>query len=131
MDPHVMQARVDELMSDFQRMRDGVGSLQERLQAIRCEARSPDGFVKAVVGPRGQLLSLELDPRLYRNPDSQGLAASIVETVQEAAEAAVDKVAEACEPFMPAQDVRDQMGMNMDSVFRRLDSELDVEGGTR
>jgi len=131
MDPHGMQARIDEMMTDFQRMRDGLGDLQRRLQSIRCSASSRDGFVKATVGPRGQLLDLELDPRLYRTPDSKALAASIVATIQEAAAAAVDKVVEAVEPYQPAEDVRAQMDMNFDSYFRRLDNELDLGGGAR
>jgi DNA-binding protein YbaB len=42
------------------------------------------GSDEAVVGPRGQLVELEIDPRVYRRPDSQALAAAIVATATRA-----------------------------------------------
>lgn len=131
MDPHAMQARVDELMADFHRLRDGASGLQQTLQAIRCTARSRDGLVTVTVGARGDVVSLDLDPRLYRSPDSKALAASIVSTIQAAAAEAADKVTEACSSLMPAEDVRAQMDMNFESLFRRMDDNLDLGGGTR
>lgn len=54
------------------------------------EAWSDDRLVRAEVGPRGQLVDLEIDPRVFRKPDSQSLRASILA----AASAAVREVAE-------------------------------------
>jgi DNA-binding protein YbaB len=55
-------------------------------RARRNQARSEDRLIRAVVGPRGQLVDLELDPRIFRSPDSKTLAAAILATVREAVE---------------------------------------------
>jgi len=53
---------------------------------------SEDGLVTATVDPRGQLTSLELDPRLCQNGDAVALAATITETVQRAADSAAVRI---------------------------------------
>lgn len=131
MDPHAIQARVDEMMSDFSKMRDNFDEMQEKVNAIRREETSSDGLVTAVVDSRGQLLSLELDPRLYRNPDSRGLADSITRTVQEASAAAREELVQTCEPYLPGTDLRASMDMDLDKVLRRLTADLDFKGGFR
>jgi DNA-binding protein YbaB len=123
-----MQARVDELMSDFERLRAGAGELQQKLQALSAEAKSPDGYVVAKVGPRGQLTSLELDPRIYRQPDSKVLAATITATIQRATDEVTNRIAELCEPYVPEAEVRSHLNFDLDSLFHRTDSEL-LHGG--
>ena len=49
---------------------------QREIFEVTGTAWSDDRFVKAVVGPRGQLVELELDPRIYRRPNSTALAAT-------------------------------------------------------
>jgi DNA-binding protein YbaB len=69
--------------------------LAERLQTMRGQIReirateySPDGLITAVVGGRGELLELELDPRILREQNAAALAESIMDTVRAAAAAA-------------------------------------------
>jgi DNA-binding protein YbaB len=69
--------------------------LAERLQTMRGQLRdirateySPDGLITAVVGGRGELLELELDPRILREQNASALAESIMDTVRAAAAAA-------------------------------------------
>lgn len=128
MDTQGLQARVDELMEEFHRLRSGAEDLQKKLKEVSATARSKDGFVKATVGPRGQLTKLELDPRLYRNPDSGALAESILDTVRRATEDAQGQVEELCKPLLPAEEVRAHMNYDFDGMFRRMDSELLEEG---
>lgn len=124
MDARGLQAQAEELMAQFQKLRDGAGELQERLEKVTAKAVSEDRYVTATVGPRGQLISLELDPRIYRNPNSGALAASITSTIQRATAEAADKVAELCKPFMPEQEVRAHLNQDLDGMFHRLDSQL-------
>ena len=124
MDAQGLQAQAEELMSQFQKLRDGASDLQRKLQAVNATAVSDDRYVTATVGPRGQLISLELDPRIYRNPNSSALAASIISTIQRATAEAADKVAELCKPFMPEQEVRAHLDQDLDGMFHRLDSQL-------
>ena len=44
----------------------GINDTQKRMLQITGVAWSPDRMVKAVVGPRGQLMELEIDPRILR-----------------------------------------------------------------
>src|SRR4051812_21342052 len=73
MDLPAMRARADELMLQFDRMRSGVGDLQRKLKAVEATVTSEDGLVTATVGPRGQVVKVEFDPRIYRRPDSREL----------------------------------------------------------
>jgi DNA-binding protein YbaB len=123
-DAQRMQARIDELMDEFNRLRAGADDLQRKLKEVSATVRSRDGFVTATVGPRGQLTKLELDPRIYRKPDSRELAETIVDTVRRATEDALGQVEELCKPLLPAEEVRAHMDYDFDGMFRRMDSEL-------
>jgi DNA-binding protein YbaB len=123
-DVRAMQAYAEELMSQFQRMREGASDLQRRLSEVTATATSPDRFITATVGPRGQLLRLDIDPRVYRNPNSRVLADTITETVQQAARNAADKVAELCKPLMPEAEVRAHLNQDIDAMLHRTDRDL-------
>jgi hypothetical protein len=56
-------------------------------------------MVKVVVGPRGQLVDLEIDPRVFRRPDAAELRAKILGASQEA----VRKVGEQVQEIMAEQ----------------------------
>lgn len=127
MDTRGLQARADELMEEFHRLRSGVTELQQQLQAIRVVVHSGDRLVTATVGPRGQLLSLDLDPRIYRDPNSRKLASTIAETIHEGARQVADRTLELCRPLLPEQSVRAQLDGDLNSFFTRLDNE--VTGG--
>jgi DNA-binding protein YbaB len=113
-------------MGEFERLRSGLGDLQKRLMAVNATVRSSDGYVSATVGPRGQLLRLDLDPRIYRRPDSRELAKTITETIQKATAEAMQKVEEACRPYLPSEEIRAHMDYDFDGIFRRMDSELET-----
>ncbi len=125
MDNRTLRARADELLGELDRLRSGLGELQRKLREITATARSDDGYVTAVVGPRGQLIRLDIDPRIYRRPDSKQLAATITATVHEAAAAAAATMAEVCRPYLPDEDLRAHLQFDVDGMRRRLDSELD------
>jgi DNA-binding protein YbaB len=74
------------MVDDLQRARQNMGEAHRKMLAVRGEARSKDRLIRVVVGPRGQLVDLELDPRVFRNPDSKALAAAIMATVHDAIE---------------------------------------------
>lgn len=73
------------MRAEYERMAADVRSLRARLGEIRAGAESDDGLITAVAGGSGQLLELRLDPRIYRAPDSAGLARAITDTVNLAA----------------------------------------------
>ena len=71
---------IESMVGDLRRSMDNVGGMQRELMRVTGTAWSDDRMVKAVVGPRGQLIELDIDPRVYRKPNSKALAASIVAT---------------------------------------------------
>lgn len=60
---------------------------------------SDDRMVKVVVGPRGQLVDLEIDPRVFRRPDAAELRAKILGAAGEA----VRKVSEQIQEIVTEQ----------------------------
>ncbi|MGZ0149056.1 YbaB/EbfC family nucleoid-associated protein [Kribbella sp. WER1] len=55
-------------------------------------AESPDGLIEATVGVYGELVELDLDPRIFRRQDATALAEQIRATVNSAYQEAQDKV---------------------------------------
>jgi DNA-binding protein YbaB len=93
------------LASQIADLRRVAGTLQERqrrMLRVTGTAWSPDRYVKAVVGPRGQLVELEIDPRIYRSPNSRELAATIVATVRAATDQAIARTREILDEDLPA-----------------------------
>lgn len=72
------------LMGELDQALHSLPETQERLMSLTASAWSEDGMVKAEVGPRGQLIDLEIDPRVFRQPDSQALRASVLDAVNAA-----------------------------------------------
>jgi len=124
-DNSALRARADELLGELNRLRSGMNDLQRKLREINATVTSQDGIVTATVGPRGQLVRLELDPKLYRQPDSKRLAATITETIQRAAAQVQDQVTAACRPYMPDAEVQAHLDLDFGGMMRRLDHELD------
>lgn len=127
MDTQALRARADELMAQFERMRSGVGDLQRRLKAVNATVTSDDGFVTVTVGPRGQVVKVEFDPRIYRRPNSKELSATVTETIRRATEKAMADVEELLRPFVPDSQFQAYMDHDLDGIFRQLDSELPRE----
>jgi DNA-binding protein YbaB len=97
-----LRARFDEVYGQYRRLRSGMDELQQRLATLRVTAESEDGYVRATVGPRGQLVELKLDPRIYREGDADALARKITGTVQAATERAADQVQHLVAGYLPA-----------------------------
>lgn len=77
---------LSDMIGDLRRATAGIPDMQRSILQVTGEAWSDDRMIKAVVGPRGHLLELEIDPRVFRKPDSKALAAAIVATVRLAVE---------------------------------------------
>ena len=90
---HALRARFDEVAAQVQRLRSGLGDLQEQMSALRVSATSRDGNVTATVDARGQLVDLAL----RKNPS----ASVIVATVQAAAASAQRQVRDMMSSFLP------------------------------
>jgi DNA-binding protein YbaB len=90
------------MVADLRKATARIPEIQREMLAVTGTAWSDDGLIKAVVGPRGHLLELEIDPRIYRTPNSAALAATIVQTVRAAVEEAGEKSRALMEQSLPA-----------------------------
>lgn len=129
MDIEALRARADELMAQFERMRSGVGDLQQQLKAVDVTVVSEDGLVTVTVGPNGHVTKVEFDPRIYRRPDSKELSATVTETIQRATEAALAEVEELLQPFVPDGQFQAYLDHDLAGVFGQLDRDISREGG--
>jgi DNA-binding protein YbaB len=90
------------MVQDVKRVWSGVDDTQRKLRAVTGTAWSPDRLIRIVVGPRGQLVELDIDPRVYRNPNSKALAAAILATARLAVEDAAGQVRKIIETAVPS-----------------------------
>ncbi len=104
---------------------DNAARTQREIFEVTGTAWSEDRMIKAVVGPRGQLIELEIDPRIYRKPNSKALAATIVATVRTAVDDAVAKTQEILDRNLP-RELRTgrAQGMNVARLIRSHDADL-------
>lgn len=114
------------MVDDLQRARENMGESQRKMMAVRGEARSKDRLVRVVVGPRGQLVDLELDPRVFRTPDSKALAAVIMNTVRDAIEDSQRQIRDIRDDLLPKdlRAVSEQLRTGPD-LFTAHDADLE------
>jgi DNA-binding protein YbaB len=115
-----LRAFADGVGSQFDQVRREIAALRAEIDAVRATGRSRDGYVTATVGPRGQLIQVEFDPRIYRSPDTKALAEAVTTAAARAADEATKKVAAITEGFGPAADVRAVFGGDLESPLHRL-----------
>ena len=121
---HALRARFDDVYGQYQRLRSGMDDIQQRLAALQVTAESDDGLIRATVGPRGQLIDLRLDRRIYRDMDAGELGRTIVSTTEKAAAQVAEQVQQMMAGYLPAdsgpmQFIRDN---NFGSLLRRQDA---------
>ena len=121
-----LRDRLAQVHERYARLRSDMDEMQHRLAEMRVLAVSPDGFVRATVGPRGQLIDLWLDRRACRTIDSDQLARTIVATVQDAAARTANEVEAMMADYFPADSgalafLRDN---DFGTLMRRPDAAL-------
>lgn len=111
-------------LAEYSRLADDVLALRDGIDNVRATAYSPDGLIAATVGGRGELIDLELDPRIYRETDVAALAATIAATIRDAAVDATRDAARIVESLMPIPADEDA-----DPLFDPILHVLDTEPG--
>jgi DNA-binding protein YbaB len=122
-----MQAYAEELRTLFMRMQDEALDLHQRARAVQVTETSRDGLVSATVGARGDLVRLDLDPRIYRRQDSRHLADTITDTVAKAAGKARERVLEIFEPLIPPDQMAAHIDGDLETVMRELAARMTGE----
>jgi DNA-binding protein YbaB len=122
--------RAGDAMARMEAIRDGYADLRQRLLAVRAAATSEDGLVTVEVGPQGRVRRIDLDPRIYRRPDSRRLAETITETIQRAADDAAERLRDVFRPVMPDEQIKAYFDNDFAGVAAGLEDEL-TEGDRR
>jgi DNA-binding protein YbaB len=128
-------AAMRNMLDDLKRTLQGAEQTQRKVMKVTATATSDDRMIKATVGPRGQLVHLEIDPRVYRRPNATALADAIVATVRAAAEQAMADVQEILSESLPRDlSIRQYGSLDMQRLMRSHDADLveeesDVELG--
>ncbi|BCY11095.1 YbaB/EbfC family nucleoid-associated protein [Actinoplanes sp. L3-i22] len=92
------------VIRDLRRTVGDAAETQRRVLAVTAAATSSDGMITVVVGPRGQLIDLKIDPRVYRTPNAGALAATILATARVAVDKAIEQTKEIVDSQLPALD---------------------------
>jgi DNA-binding protein YbaB len=112
-------------LAEYARLAESVKSVQDGIGEIRGTGYSTDGLVTAVVGGRGNLVELELDPRIYRERNATKLAEDILTAVHEAAAEAEQEATKIAEKLLPPK------GSGDDEVDPRFDPALHMLADTK
>lgn len=96
-----LRARFDDVYGQYQRLRSGLDELQTKLAELRVTERSEDGQVTAIVGARGELISVDLAPSVFHDRDAKALSRKITNTVLRASAAAVTATRELVAGYLP------------------------------
>jgi DNA-binding protein YbaB len=125
---HPPLSAMREMLNDLNRTLQGAEQTQRRIMSVSASATSEDRMVTAVVGPRGQLVHLELDPRIYRRPNAGALATTIVATIRAAADKAMAEVQGILDETLPPDLRFRKMGsLDLQRLMRSHDADLAEE----
>ena len=118
-----LRNRLAEVHSRYARLRSDLDDLQHRLTSLRVTAVSPDGLVRVTVGPRGELIDLQLIRRATRNMDNDHVSRTIMRTVHNAAAQAAQRVEALMSDYFPADSgaLRYLRDHDFGSLLRRPD----------
>src|SRR6185312_17400358 len=95
------RASLEELMEDYSKQVGRLNEMRRDLDKVSATATRPDGLVTVVVGPRGAVQDIRLDPRVYRKLDSGELSQAILKLIAEATADVSAQMKEITTPFMP------------------------------
>lgn len=123
-----VRAYAEELEKRFRRLQEEGPKLQERARSLQVTEKSGDGLITATVGARGELIRLDIDPRIYRRPDARALADDITETIKKAGAKARDEVVKLFATLVPREQVDAQLGGDTSALTELLRKQMRGEG---
>ncbi len=119
-----MRAQAEALQATFERLTAEAPAIHAKARAVEITEKSRDGLISVTVGARGDLVRLDIDPRIYRRPDSRALADTITETIHRAVTKAQDRVVELFEPLIPAEQMRMHLGGDLEGVMEQMAQQM-------
>ncbi|MEC3982639.1 YbaB/EbfC family nucleoid-associated protein [Amycolatopsis sp. H20-H5] len=98
-----------------------IDRLNRDLATLEATEESDDGRILATTGARGELLTLRLDPRIFRDQDARALSDDIVRTVQAAAATAASRAFDLAAPLLPRGATQENTDLTFDLVLAEID----------
>lgn len=129
------QAHIDEMLQQYREIRDRLGDAQRQITELTATASSEDGMVTVTVDHQGDLVELQLNPRVYRVLDSATLSETIVATTKRATADVRQRAKELMAPLLPpgtaAPDTADPTGGGLLSMLPKDPTDLSRFQGPR
>jgi DNA-binding protein YbaB len=119
-DAAALRAYADELREMFRRIQESSMELHAQAREVQITEKSRDGLISVTVGARGEVVRLDIYPRVYRRPDARLLADTIVETIHRAAARARERVTEIFEPVIPREEFEAHLDGDIETAMARL-----------
>jgi DNA-binding protein YbaB len=101
---------LDQLVQEVNQQTEQLKQLHEQVSRLSVTVRSNDGLVSVTVGPRGEVRTIDFDPRVYRKLSPSELSALTVEQIQRATRQVSGEMKELMEPFAPDLPFEDLFG---------------------
>jgi DNA-binding protein YbaB len=96
------QAHIDELLERYRQKRDQLRDVQSTVGTATATVTTEDEMITVTVGPRGRLVRLEFNPRVYRRMSPSELAAAVLAAAGEASSQVDGQVRAALAPLRPS-----------------------------
>ncbi|GAA2213951.1 hypothetical protein GCM10009850_094150 [Nonomuraea monospora] len=101
---------LEQLVQEVDQQTEQLRQMQERMRELSATATSKDGMVTVTVGPRGEVRTIDLDPRVYRKLTPSELSDTIVAQIRDATRQVSGEMKELMEPFVPDLPFEDLFG---------------------
>ncbi|MEV0236000.1 YbaB/EbfC family nucleoid-associated protein [Nonomuraea sp. NPDC050786] len=105
---------LEQLVQEVNQQTEQLRKMQEKVGELSATATSKDGMVTVTVGPRGEVRTIDFDPRVYRKLSPSELSAVIVEQIGRATSEVSAGMKELMEPFVPNLPFEDLFGEGTD-----------------
>ena len=96
-----LKERFAEIQGSYERVRDGLSVLQQRMTSLQVTVSSADDLVRTTVDARGQLVRLGIAPRAMRELRHSELEQLILATLGKATAQATEQVADLMTQLSP------------------------------
>jgi DNA-binding YbaB/EbfC family protein len=83
-----------QIMKQAQKMQEEIQKVQENLENITVEATSGGGMVKVVANCKFKILSISIEPEVYKEEDKEMIEDLVIAAVNQAIENAQEKANE-------------------------------------
>jgi DNA-binding protein YbaB len=123
-------ARVDALSGELDRLLSASGQIRDRLDGVSQTVVSDDGHVEVSADARGRLVDLRIDPRVFRSPDADELAAVVVSCAAEAARRVDEQLVDILTEYLPrGADAREFLNLPDDRPADAAAGQAGYPGG--